>query len=66
MLYGVITFHELFDRKAVNMLKDERIVNRYNVVMLTTKTRWYIEYFLEKSGMKSVLSDGVIMLDEKE
>ena len=22
MLYGVITFHELFDKKAVSMLKD--------------------------------------------
>lgn len=42
MLYGVITFQELFDQKAVSMLKDQKIVNRFNVVMLTTKNRWYI------------------------
>lgn len=66
MLYGAITFTESFDRKMVAMLKDERVVNRFNVVMLTTKTRRYIEYFLEKSGMKSANGDGVIVLDERE
>jgi hypothetical protein len=66
MLYGAITFTESYDAKMVKMLKDERIVNKFNVVMLTTKSRWYIEYFLEKSGMKSPNNKEAIVLDEKE
>lgn len=34
--------------------------------MMTNKTRRYIQYFLEKSGMKSQLRDSVIVLDEQE
>ena len=33
---------------------------------MTNKTRRYIQYFLEKSGMKNSTRDSIIVLDERE
>ena len=33
------------------MLKEEAVLARFNVVIMTNKTRKYIEYFMGLSGM---------------
>lgn len=58
------------------MLKEEAVLARFNVVIMTNKNRKYIEYFMGLSGMmkspnheellKSMNKDDVIVLDEKE
>lgn len=62
-LYGVIKFLENYDQKIVRVLREEDIFERFNMVIMTNKTRRYIQYFLERSSMKSQ-KDSVILLDD--
>jgi hypothetical protein len=63
--YAVFSFTEELNPNSLRLIKSEAVLKKYNVVILTSKTWKYINYFMEKAKMKSN-SDVVIALEEKE
>lgn len=64
-LYSVMNIVEDFNRNTLELIKDETVIKKYNIVMMTSKTWRYINYLIERGNMKDPDSCN-IMLEEKE
>jgi hypothetical protein len=63
--YAAFSFSEELNENSLALVRSESVLKKYNVVILTSKTWKYINYFMEKARMKGA-ADAVIALEEKE
>ena len=62
--YAVFTFNQTLNNNSLSLIRSESVLKKYNVVILTSRTWKYINYFMEKARMKAS-NDLIIALQEK-